>query len=103
MFNIFHRRKDGVRFLVERSQTDYLARSSAGPKNANYFSYEVELMISLLPAEKMTRKFAEEETGFQTYSFIDYGKAAYTARKTLFVRKWNIRPGSKKQKGLVTP
>lgn len=95
--------KDGVRFLVERSQTDYLARSSAGPKNANYFSYEVELLISLLPAEKMTRKFAEEETGFQTYSFIDYGKAAYTARKTLFVRKWNIRPGSKKQKGLVTP
>jgi len=95
--------KEGVRFLVERSQTDYLARSSAGPKSANYFSYEIELLISLLPAEKMKRKIAEGETGFETFSFTDYGKAAYTARKTSFVRKWDIRPASKKHKGLAIP
>ncbi|MGN6420072.1 MAG: zinc-dependent metalloprotease [Pseudobacter sp.] len=95
--------KEGVRFLVERSQTDYLARSSVGPKSANYSSFEVELLISLLPVEKMTRKIAEGETGFETFSFIDYGKTAYTARKTSFIRKWDIRPGSKKHKGMVAP
>lgn len=95
--------KEGVRFLVERSQTDYLARSSTGPKSANYFSYEIELLISLLPAEKMKRKIAEGETGFEAFSYVDYGKAAYTARRSSFIRKWDVRPASKKQKGLAAP
>lgn len=93
--------KNGVRFIVERSQTDYMG-STGGPKKANNSSYEIELLFSELSGEKMPRKIAQESSGFETFSFTDYGKVAYTARKTEFIRKWDLRPG-KQRKGLVAP
>ncbi|WP_343308136.1 zinc-dependent metalloprotease [Chitinophaga niabensis] len=91
----------GVRFIVERSQTDYMG-STGGPKKPNNSSYEIELLFSELSGEKMPRKIAQENSGFETFSFTDYGKVAYTARKTEFIRKWDIRPG-KQRKGLASP
>lgn len=92
---------NGVRFIVERSQTDYMG-STGGPKKPTNSSYEIELLFSELSGEKMPRKIAPEASGFETFSFTDYGKVAYTARKTEFIHKWDIRPG-KQRKGLVTP
>lgn len=88
---------NGVRFIVERSQTDYMG-STGGPKKAHNASYEVELLFTELSGDKMPRKIAEGETGFETFSFTDYGRVAYAARKTEFIRKWNIHPAGKKAK-----
>lgn len=92
----------GVRILVERSQTDYMG-SSQGPKTPYNASYEIELLFSEATGEKMPRKLAEANTGFETFSFTDYGKVAYTVRKSSFVRKWNVSPAGKRSNGLVAP
>ncbi|MCK7554692.1 zinc-dependent metalloprotease [Chitinophaga sedimenti] len=92
---------NGVRFVVERSQTDYMGNTGA-PKKAHNNSYEIEMLFSELPDKKMPRKIAPEASGFETFSFTDYGKVAYTARKSEFIRKWDVRPG-KQKKGLVAP
>lgn len=79
-----------VRFTVERSQTDYNKDFLTGRDMDLANTYEVELLLQQLPDEKMPRKLAEKESPFETFTFMDYGRAAYTARKTSFIHKRNI-------------
>jgi hypothetical protein len=79
-----------VRFTVERSQTDFNKDFVSGRDMDNANTYEVELVFQQLPDNKMPRKLAEKDSPFETFTFMDYGKAAYTARKTSFIHKWNI-------------
>ncbi|WP_343671688.1 zinc-dependent metalloprotease [Chitinophaga sp.] len=81
---------NAVRFTVERSQTDFNKDFASGRDMDNANTYEVELVFQQLPDAKMPRKLAEKDAPFETFSFMDYGKAAYTARKTSFIHKWNI-------------
>ncbi|MVT10344.1 DUF5117 and DUF5118 domain-containing protein [Chitinophaga tropicalis] len=97
---------NAVRFLVERSQTDFNKEFVSGRNMDNASTYELELLFQQLPQERMPRKLAEETTAFETFSYMDYGKVAYTARKVTFVRKWDIRPsgtGKRRKDSLVTP
>ncbi|WP_083722454.1 zinc-dependent metalloprotease [[Flexibacter] sp. ATCC 35208] len=79
-----------VRFAVERSQTDFNKDFVSGRDMDNANTYEIELVFQQLPDEKMPRKLAEKASPFETFSFMDYGRTAYTARKTSFIHKWNI-------------
>ncbi len=106
--NGFRMLNQGVVFSVSRSQTDYNSNPQTGEGKDVASTYELEMVIQMLPEQEITLKPSHPAYGFETIGMTGYDTKKYVARKREYIQKWNLTasPKEKRQQrrgGMIEP
>ena len=90
----------GVVFSATRSQTNFQTTDMQTGAGQNFpYTYELEMVIQMLPEHEVTMKRNHPAYGFNTIGMLAYDTKKYVAQRTEYVQKWQLMAKDQKQRG----
>lgn len=90
----------GVVFSATRSQTNFQTTDMQTGAGQNFpYTYELEMVIQMLPEHEVTMKRNHPAFGFNTIGMLAYDTKKYVAQRTEYVQKWQLMAKDQKQRG----
>ena len=81
---------DGVRFSVTRMHAFSKAGFLGVPGKEGITEIEMVCVIRVLPEKDMVVRYADPRIGYQTLSYLDYGRDPEGVEKVSLIYKWNL-------------
>lgn len=86
---------DGVVFNVERSQTRYDVNPNLGTGQDVVLTFELQMLIQLLPERTISFQESNKAYGFQTIKRQEYDAKRYIVENREYIQKWHLTASGK--------